>query len=180
MTKFANRLPEWIDILPRFEERATLDHFRNAISHIQRLESNGARLFGRESDQFERWREACKELESHIRSLGAGRDRELATSLREFIHSFEHHTERMYQIVCGISDDSEGDTSVREMLALFDLVYKLSTYAILSTFIPDKEPTSTLWTNINLTTGKQTRGGEYTEPRVPRRYRAAAKKVWRN
>ena len=179
MTKFASRSPEWIDILPRFEEGATPDHFRNAISHIQRLENNGARLLGRESDQFERWRQACKELESHITSLGASQDRELATSLREFIHSFEHHTERMYQIVQGISANSEGDTSVRQMLALFDLVYKLSTYAIISTFIPDKEPTPILWTSINLTTGEHTRGGEYTEPPVPRRYRAAAKKVWR-
>ena len=179
MTKFASRSPEWIDILPRFEEGAAPDHFRNAISHIQRLENNGARLLGRESDQFERWRQACKELESHITSLGASQDRELATSLREFIHSFEHHTERMYQIVQGISANSEGDTSVRQMLALFDLVYKLSTYAIISTFIPDKKPTSTLWTSINLTTGQHTRGGEYTEPPVPRRYRAAAKKVWR-
>ena len=178
MVSFEKRPLEWIDVNPRFEGGSMSDHVRNAVAHIQRLEVDGAELFGRDSERFERWQRACKELEGHIRSLGVNRGRDLATSLREFIHSFEHATERMYQIVHGISDSAKSDMSVRQMLARFDLVYKLSTYAIIFSYIPDRIATSTLRTTINLTTGEQRREGEYIEPRVPKTYRHAARKIW--
>ena len=53
----------------------------------------------------------------------------LGTALTEFIHEFEHHTGRMYQMLHA-RHISAADR--RRELAWMDVIYRFSTYAILT------------------------------------------------
>ena len=163
---------------PRFEALSSSDHARNAIAFIQVLEIEGAKLLAEGSNQHGRWKEGCAELQGYIRALGQVDDRDLSTSLREFIHLYEHTTERMYRMLQGTRGNAEDISSIRQALNWFDLAYKHSTYAILSSCIPDKNPPQTLRTTINIATGEVTQEGDRGELRVPGKYRNTANKVW--
>ena len=175
MTRFSNRPLEWMDVLHRFDEQSSSLHVRYAISYIDRLASDGARLLRDQPSQADRWRQGCQKLKDYIHNLRIMENHDLATALREFIQEFEHTTFRIYQIRYGIADITDNNLSIPQLVAWFDLIYRTSTYAIIASYIPDKEETNTLVTHINLTTGTQTTTGEIIEPQVPKKYRKAAK-----
>lgn len=177
MPRFKDRPLEWMDVNPRFEACQASDHARNAIACIQRLQAEGRRCLIDGSAQADRWNEGCLELQNHIRAPGRADRPDLTTTLREFIHSFEHATGHMYQILHGMPDTAEDRTQLRQFFNWFDLVYRHSTYAIIASHCPDKNPPSTLRTTINLTTGEVTQEGERGEAVVPKKYRHAANKV---
>ena len=181
MARFKNRPIDLGALVPRFDSEPSWMHVRNAVALIERLASEGKRLFGDNSAQTRRWQDGWNDLKQQIRNTGQDSSTELATALREFIHSFEHQTERVQQMTFGLpaSTDIDSDTrmSTSQLRSWIDLTYRASTYAILSRYIPDKQETSTLRTTINLTTEEMTQEGERIEARVPRKYRNATKRI---
>ena len=155
-------------------------HVRNAHALIERMAEEGKSLFDRDSDQNRRWQDGWEEVKQHISRLGQANPGDLATALREFIHSWEHLTERMDQMRFGLTDspDTESDTRMNayQLRAWTDLTYKASTYAIISASIPDKQEVSMLRMTINLTTKKATTTWERIKARVPKKYRHATKR----
>ena len=156
-------------------------HVRNANALIERMAEEGKSLFPHDSGQSRRWQEGWDEVKQHISRLGQSNQGDLATALRKFIHSWEHQTERMDQMMFGLTDsrDTESDTRMNasQLRAWTDLTYKASTYAIISAYIPDKQENSMLRMTINLTTRKTTTTWERIKARVPRKYRHATKKL---
>ncbi len=77
---------------------------------------------------------------------------DLETALREFIGEFEHSTHGMFEMLYATSDNVDSDPCIRKMLSLFELVYRSSTYAILSYWLDEKheEKTTTLQVRITL------------------------------
>ncbi len=177
MPRFKDRPLEWIDVSPRFEACPTSDHAHKAIGFIQRLQAEGRQLLEDGSVQADRWNQGCLDLQNHIRALGRADRPDLPTALREFFHSFEHATGRMYQMMHGIPGIAEDRTQLRQFFNWFDMVYRHSTYAITASYCPNKNPPSTLRTTINLTTGEVTQEGERGEAKVPKKYRHATDKV---
>ena len=142
--KFDNRPLRRIDVTHKFENSSFGDHVREAVSAIQRIEGDGLKLIGNGSAG--RWKKSSRVLQEYLRSIGT---EDLATALREFIHLYEHETERMYQML------HDSDEPFDHILRRFDHVYKHSTYAILAKFLPEKNPESTRVTTINITTNEQ-------------------------
>ncbi len=165
--KFDNRPLHWIDVNHKFENCSFGDHVRQAVSVIQRAESDGLKLIGNGS--AERWKKSSRALQDYFRSIKTD---DLATALREFIHLFEHETERMYQML------HESDEPFDHILVWFDLAYKHSTYAVLARFLPEKNPESTRRITINVPTGEMTDEGDIGEVTTPTQYHKHRKKVW--
>ena len=156
-------------------------HVRNANALIERMAEEGRRLFGDKPDQNRKWQNGWKDVKQHISRLGQVTDTDLATALREFIHSFEHQTRRMYQMMFGLADspntDSDTPMNVTQLRSWIDLTYRASTYAIISIYIPDKQETGTLRMAVNLRTGKTTTERERTKAKLPRKYRNTTKGI---
>ena len=80
----------------------------------------------------------------------------------------------MYQMLYGSVDDPDNDPALKQTLDWFDLVYKLSTYALISTWIDDKTEDVSASITINMTTGEHTEKWARNEMRVPKNYRHAS------
>ena len=181
MARYKDRPLDLGTLVPRFESEPSWMHVRTARGLIERLASEGKNLFGRDSAQTRRWREGWNAVYQHISRLGQDTDMDLATALREFIQAFEHQTQRVEQMLFGLGDcaDSGSDTGMNasQLRSWIDLTFRASTYAITSSYIPDKQETNTLVTRINVTTGEVTQEGERFEVKVPRKYRNAIKET---
>ena len=77
----------------------------------------------------------------------------------------------------GISDDPNDNTELERMLGWFELVYRFSTYAIVSFWIDDKKEHNSVKMKINLTSGDSTTEWTRDEMKVPRKYRKATRKL---
>ncbi len=84
---------------------------------------------------------------------------------------------RMYQMLHGTPDVVDDRTKLRQFLSWFDLVYRYSTYAIIASHCPDKNPPSNNSTRINVVTGEVTEEGERGKAMVPKKYRHTINKV---
>ncbi len=152
--RFLNRSVEFFDLLQRFEEKASSEHTRMAQGAIERLRQEGGSFWSEDQKQLSRWQGYCSVLRVFIvTDLGDRRfnqKQDLATALREFVGEFEHSTHGMFKMLYGTSDDADSDPSIRKMLALFELVYRASTYAILSFWLDEKheEKTTTIQVSI--------------------------------
>jgi len=169
-------------LVPRFDSEPFGTHVRNANALIERMAEEGNGLFGHDSPQSRRWKEGWEEVKQHISRLGQADREEVPTVLREFIHTWEHLTERMDQMMFGLSDspDTESDTGMNasQVWAWTELTYRAATYAIVSAYIPDKQETSMVRIAINLATRKTTTTWERIKTaRVPRKYRHATKRL---
>ena len=180
MARFDERSLQWIDIIGRFEARSHPSHVRDALAFISRLKGEGRRFWPDGSTQLIRWEEGCTELWHFLNTLAARRNvdkQDLATAMREFIQAFEHSTERMYQMLYGAVEDPDDDQGVTEVFEWFNLVFRFSTYALLSGWIGDKQDASTIRTTINLTTGEMAQEGERIEMKIPKKYRRSARRI---
>ena len=180
MPRFNERKFQLMDIVGRFEAKPSSEHTRNACGAMGRLKDDGAAFWDEGSDQLSRWRESCDILWTLLNNLEERRyirKQDLATVLREFIQELEHSTDRMYQMLYGTSDDADNDPAVERILRWIDLVYRLSTYAIISTWIDDKTEEVSVKISMNLTTGKHTKEWTRKEMQVPSRYRRATKNM---
>lgn len=185
MPRYNDRLLHLKDLVPLFEEVPSSIHARNALGAIQRLRDD-ARTFGlKDASQLARWRRACNELCNFINHLGKRRDiekQDLTKALREFFHAFEHGTDRMFQMLHSRPDASPTDPVIERFVCWIDLVFRLSTYAIVSYWIDDKteERLTNIKMTMNPTTGKTTVQQEHqvTKPmRVPKKYRHTTRKI---
>lgn len=169
--KFSSRPIHWIDVNPKFEARSYAEHAYEARAVVQRLELEGLRLIG--DGPRERWTRSSRVLQGHLGSIDTD---DLTAAFREFIHVFEHETERMYQML------HDSDEPFDHIFMWVDLAYKHLTYAILARFLPEKNPDRPIHKiTISLSTGKAVaedweEGGKTT---TPRRYRRNLNKIWR-
>ena len=97
--------------------------------------------------------------------------------MREFVHTFEHSTKRMYQLLYGTVPAPDNDVRIREVLHWFNLAFLSSTYTLLSAWSDDKQETNTLRTTVDLTTGAIRTEGTRPEMRVPRRLKRFTKNL---
>ena len=180
MPRFDERPLQWIDVLGRFEEHSHQRHFREARAFIGRLKDEGRRHWPVGSKRLARWDRGCDDLLSFLNGLGKRRDLEsqdLSTALREFFQGFEHHTERMYQMLYGEINDPENSERLTEIFDWFNLVFRTSIHALVSGWIEDKQDHFIITTNINLATGETNQERTGTEMAVPKKYRKATRNL---
>ena len=180
MPRFKDRKPQWWEMFDRFEAQSSSLHFRNACASISRLSDDGSHFWLEDSPQLVRWKEYCKVLSEFLYSLERRRNSEkqgLETALREFIQEFEHSTAGMYEMMYGAREDPDNDEDIKVTLNWFDLVFRLSVYTLVSSWIDDKREETHVEITVNLTTGERTDKWTQSEMKVPRKYRSHAKKL---
>ena len=181
MPRFKERQLQLVDLIGRFEANPSSTHVRDALSAIERLKEDGAKFWDEDPKKLHRWREYCTILWKFLNStLGQRRHLEkqdLATALREFIQEFEHSTGRMYQMLYSRPKNPDNNLDIERTLHWFDLVYRLSTYALISFWIDDKTERNSVKISMNLATGKTTQEWTRNKMRVPKKYRRATNKL---
>ena len=179
--RYTDRNFQRIDLVDRFESKSSSEHVHTALGAIERVKDEGVSIFGDGTEELARWQRSCDDLWMFLNSgLGMRRFRDkqdLTVALREFIQEFEHSTERMRQILYGIADDSDYKEKLGQMECWFHLIYRFSTYGIISFWINDKTEENSVKTSVNLTTGKSTQDWTRKEMKVPRQYRHTIKKL---
>ena len=179
--RYANRLFQQMDLVDRFESKSSSEHVRTALGAIERVKDEGVSILGDGTEELARWQRSCDDLWMFLNSgLGMRRFRDkqdLTVALREFIQEFEHSTERMRQLLYGIADDSDYKEKLDQMECWFHLIYRFSTYGIISFWIDDKTEENSVKTSVNITTGKTTQDWTRKEMKVPRQFRHTTKKL---
>ena len=178
MPRFDERTLQWIDVLGRFEKHSHQRHFREAWALIGILQDEGRSHWPDGSEQLARWKRGLDDLMCFLNGLGKRRDldkQDLSTALREFFQEFEHHTERMYQMLYGEINDPENSERLTEIFDWFNLVFRISIYTLVSGWIEDKQDHLAVTINANLSTGQTTEKRTGTEMTVPKKYRRATK-----
>ena len=178
--RFQARQPRLMDFVGRFEAKSSPTHINDALAAIDRMKDDGAKFWDEGSDQLTRWRKSCTTLWTFLNTLGNRRDiekQDLTVVLREFIQEFEHSTWRMYQMLYGTLDDPDSDPTLRQKLDWFDFVYKLSTYAVVSTWIDDKTDQVSARIMASLTSRERTEKWARNKMRIPKNYHHASKNL---
>ena len=83
----------------------------------------------------------------------------------------------MYEMLYGISNDPDDNPDLDRMLRWFEVVYRFSTYAIISFWIDDKTEHNSVKMTINLTPGESRAEWTKDEMKVPRKYSRATRKL---
>ena len=186
MARYADRPLQLTDLVGRFEGRSHQAHTRDALACLDRLKDDGRRFWSEGSAELRRWERGCMELRQFLSNLGARRSvesQDLATAMREFIQAFEHHAERMSQMLYGAGEQPHADQPVRAMFEWFSLVFRLSIYALLSGWLDDKHDENLTRTSMSLeidgdmTTVKVSEERESREMTIPKKYRQAADRI---
>ena len=186
--RFANRPLEFFDLLQRFEAKSSSNHNIMAQGAIERLRDEGNSFWTEDQKQLHRWREYCNVLRGFIvTDLGNRRfiqKQDLEIALREFIGEFEHSTHGMFEMLHGTTCHVDSDPRIRMMISLFELVYRSSTYAILSYWLDEKreEKSTTIQIKIAPDEHPQVNIGEtvvHREMKKPKnwKHRRAMKKL---
>ena len=179
MPRFEQRQLQWTDIIERFEAKSHSEHVNHACGMIERLRSEGDR-FLKEPDQLRSWCRYCTRLLDFLGGLDRRRDSEqqdLETAMREFIQEFEHSADRMSQILYGAFEDPDNNEAAEQIRTLFELIYRVSTYAVVSAWIADKHEETIFKTTVNLTTGDVKDEGIHIPMCVPKKYRKSTKRL---
>ena len=185
MPRYKERRLYLNDLVPPFEKEPTGTHLRNALGAIERLRDDGLALWPEGSSELRRWQRGCNELWQFLNRLGERRHikgQELRTVFREFIQEFEHSTGRMFQMLSSKPDAIEYAPQVEQIVRWLDLVFKLSTYAIVSFWIDDKteESVTEMKFTFNPRTGAATVEEKHRKTKtmqIPRAYRRSIKKI---
>ena len=178
--RFNERHLKLIDLMDRFEAKPSSEHAYNALAAIGRLKDDGATIWNEGSSQLTRWRDYCTVLWTFVNSLGKRRyieKQDLTTVLRKFIQEFEHSIGRMYQMLYGISNDPDNNPDLDRMLRWFEMVYRFSTYAIISFWIDDKTEHNSVKITMNITTGMRREEWTREKMKVPKKYRYTTRKL---
>ena len=151
------------------------------LGWIGSLKDDGRDFWPEGAPQLERWERGCTELGEFLSRLGTRRDlknQDLATAMREFIQEFEHHTERMYQMLSEPVDGSNNDDErLTQVFDWMNLVFRSSIYALLSGWIEDKQDDFLTTITINLATGESSQETTGTGMKVPKKYQRATKRI---
>ncbi len=169
-----------LGIVRPFESQPSSLHVRDAMGAIERLREDGRQFWQDDSDELGRWHEGCTELWVFLNTLGQRRDidrQPLETAFREFVQAFEHTVYRMKQMLHGLRGQGEGDSpEIDGVFRWVEIVYRLSTYGLLSYWIDDKTEEKTMRMRINLSTGERLEETEVVrEMHIPRKYRSSAR-----
>ncbi len=174
--RYKERSLQLIDVIGRFEARSSADHCHWAISALQRLRDDGRDYWKSDPQALERWNRGCNVLLEFLNSIGARTKQPLATVMREFVQEFEHSVGRMYQLLFSASAP-EGEATRERFLSWVEFAYRLSTYAILSSWLEDKTEETTVSLKVNLRTGKVAETWCHNPMKVPKKHRKAAESV---
>lgn len=140
--RFKNRRLEFFDIIHRFEDVSAETHVRSARGAIERLRDEGRKRWEEGSKQLCRWRHYCNVLRKFlITEIGNRRfvqKQDVETAFREFVSEFEHSMHGMVEMLYGTSETPDNDEFIQNTLAWIEIVYRLSTYAIISYWIDEK------------------------------------------
>ena len=180
MPRFKQRQLQWTDIIERFEAKSHSERARHARGMIERLRSEGDRFLEGKPDQLRRWCHYCTQLLHFLRDLDLRRDSEqqdLETAMREFIQEFEHSTNRMSQILYGALTDPDSNEAAQQIMTLFESLYRVSTYAVVSAWIADKHEETTYRIRVNLTTGDVKDDVTHIPMRIPKKYQKSTKRL---
>lgn len=180
MPRFEQRQLQWTDIVGRFEAKSHSEHVRHARGMMEKLRSEGDRFLKGKPDQLRRWCHYCTQLLNFLRDLDqrrASKQQSLETAMREFIQEFEHSTGRMSQILYGALEDPDNNEAAKQIMTLFELIYRVSTYAVVSAWIADKHEETTYRITVNLATGDRKDEGTHTPMRVLKKYRKSTKRL---
>ncbi len=181
--RFGERPLQMRDLVPRFESAPLSHHVRNAVGHIQRLKSEGQQLVGDDADELSRWNKACDEMLAHVGRLGDADARDLATAMREMTLAYEHATARIDQMLHGVQEGDAAQTDVSRVLAWFEHIFRLMTYAVLAAYCDDKCDHTTFEVNIRVNPDDPHNPVEvdsdlrYSPERGNRKYRYAKKRL---
>ena len=181
MPKYKDRQLELIDLIDRFESSPSGKHTRDALGLIGRLRDDGLVFWDESSPQPTHWREYSDDLWVFLNNLGQRRDSEkqdLQTALREFIQLFEHFERRMDQLLHQFAGRPAFDRKRARIREWTNLVFRISTYAIASFWIDDKQEEITGRITINIMTGERREEWNRIEMQIPKKYRAATEKFW--
>lgn len=174
--RYNERSLQLIDLIGRFEAESSADHCYNAIAACQRLRADGRSYWKSDPQALDRWNRSCNVLLEFLNTLGARKKQPLAMVMREFVQEFEHSVGRMYQLLFSASA-SEGKVTRERFLSWVEFAYRVSTCAILSSWIEDKKEETTNRTEINLRTGEVTQTGRHKPKTVPKKHRKATKSI---
>ena len=169
-----------MDIVRPFESQPSSRHIRDAMGAIERLRDEGRQFWQADSDELARWREGCTELWVFLNTLSKRRDidkQPLESALREFVQAFEHTAYRMTQMLHGLREQAEsGPQEVDRVFRWAELVFRLSTYGLVSYWIDDKTEEKTVGNIVDLATGERSEETVVTkEMHIPRKYRSSAR-----
>ena len=178
MKRFKERQPQLSDLIERFEEKPSSTHVRNALGLIERLKDEGANFWDEGSPQLSRWREGFTTLWVFLNNLGSRRyKQDLATACRAFIPEFEHTKRRLHQMLHGIPDDHKNSRKIDSILRRFEMLYRASTYALISYWIPDKTEEVNVTIAMNLANGVTTEKWDRRAMKVPKKHRRGTKRL---
>lgn len=180
MPRFSDRKERLLEIPGRFEAQPSSAHAHYALGAIGRLRDEGDNFWIDGSDQNTRWKKYCTILYRFINGLGKRRhiDKQpLKIALREFIQEFEHSTSRLYEMLYGTCDDPDNSSDIDRIVNWFDLVFRLSIFAVVSSWIDDKAEEGVVRVEVNMTTGETSEHSARKEMQVPRKYRHTTKKL---
>lgn len=168
---------ELIDLVPRFEEKSASEHAYNAIAAVGRLRDDGRRLFKDEPDQQQRWQGGCANLEAHISRLNTRSSEDFVAVFRDFVHDFEHDSERMYQMLKGVDEAQESGPTRQSILSWLSFTYQVATYAILASRIPSHQSQSYVTVDIDMASGASNETWSFVKHTVPRKFKSFRKKI---
>ena len=151
--RYNERSLQLMDLIGRFEAKSSADHCCNAIAVLQRLRDDGRDYWKSDPEALKRWNRGCDVLLEFLNTLGARTKEPLATVMREFVQEFEHSVGRMYHLLFAGSAP-EGEATRERYLSWVEFAYRLSTYAILSSWLEDKTEETTISLKVNLRTGE--------------------------
>ena len=180
MPRYRERQLQLSDAVGRFEALPSSHHARNALGIIRLLKDQGSNYWNSDSRHLREWERYCDVLWTFLNNLGERRDlkeQSLETVMREFIQEFEHSRTRLHQMLYGAVDDPKDNEEVRQISELLNWVYIASTYALVSSWIDDKQEQVSVTMTINLTTGETEQEWNRTEMRVPRKYKRGKKRI---
>ena len=180
MPRYSERRLHWMDLIGRFEASPSSTHVHDALGCIDALRDEGSRFWEEDSPQIKRWGRCCDTLWTFLNRLSERREvkeESLQTAMREFVQEFEHSTDRMYQMLYGISDDLDKIQDAKNLLTWLGLVFRTSIYAILSTWIEDKTEHIETTICVNITTGETSSETTVTPMEVPEKYQKATQKL---
>ena len=159
------------DVIGPFEAKSNLCHLSDAGGATRSLRFEVDRYWEPGSNEHTRWVRACDELLDVLNMVLCRRTagENVEDVLASVIHTFCHSEYRMVELLSAPGLESK----IEPTLQMLQVVFRAAIYGTLRTWIPRAEVLPPIVrVEIDLATGEVTNESvEYTEMRVPRKYR---------
>ena len=177
MTKYRERRPNMSDVIGLYEAYTAAEHTYDSIAAIERLRDEGLLIFRPGTGQRKRWERGCDELKGHVNAFYGSSSLDLATVVREFIHEYEHTTQRMWQLLFSLPSDPDIDPKLQALRHWFELIFRKSIYAVTASQDPKKQDVTRISLSVNLSSGKTETDVTPAQMKVPPQYKHTTKKI---